>query len=104
MDKTLERIMELMRDNKIQDQEMIEYLGLARGTFGNWKRDKGRSYYAYIDKIADRLCVPIDYLIRGKAEESEGFTNEEIGLVESYRRLSKEKQDLIKRNVQLLLI
>ena len=70
MDKTLERIMELMRDNKIQDQEMIEYLGLTRGTFGNWKRDKGRSYYAYIDKIADRLCVPIDYLIRGKQKKA----------------------------------
>ena len=62
MDGTLERITKLMREQEIQDQVLIEFLKLPRGTFSNWRRNKGKSYYEYIDKIADRLGVTIDYL------------------------------------------
>ena len=51
-----------MKEQEIQDQVLIEFLKLPRGTFSNWRRNKGKSYYEYIDKIADRLGVTIDYL------------------------------------------
>ncbi|MBR1709084.1 MAG: hypothetical protein IJ719_09685 [Clostridia bacterium] len=69
MDNTLERIIALMNELKIQDQEMIEYLGLPCGTFSNWKRGRGKSYYEHIDRIADRLNVTIDFLFRGNTGE-----------------------------------
>ena len=65
MDDTLIRITILMKEQKILDWEFIEYLGLSCGTFSNWRRYKGKSYYECIDKIANRLGVTIDYLVRG---------------------------------------
>lgn len=102
MDGTLVRITTLMKERKIQDQEMIEYLGLTRGTFSNWRRDKGKSYYEYIDRIADRLGVSIDFLVRGNEIESDALSRQETELVEGFRQLSDEAKDVVLKNVRLL--
>lgn len=60
MDETLERIITIMKEKYINDYERIDYLGLPHGTFSNWRSEKGRSYYAHIGKISDRLDVSIN--------------------------------------------
>ena len=102
MDNTLQRIMEKMSEKHILDREMIEYLGLPKGTFSNWKRDKGKSYYAYIDKIADKLNVSIDYLIRGYEIEKLTLKAQEKTLIDNYRKLTQEGQKVVSANVSLL--
>ena len=102
MDATLERIIAKMTEEHIKDQEMIEYLGLPRGAFSNWRREKGKSYYYYIAKIADRLGVTIDFLIRGNEIEMNTLRENEKILIEYYRKLSKEGQKTISANVRLL--
>ncbi len=102
MDETLVRITTLMKEQKIQDQEMIEYLGLKRGTFSNWRRDKEKSYYENIDRIADRLGVSIDFLIRGNEIETDSLSRNEMELVECYRQLSDDAKDIVLKNARLL--
>ena len=102
MDGTLERITKIMKEQKIQDQVLIEFLKLPRGTFLNWRRNKGKSYYEYIDKIADRLGVTIDYLVRGHENKSDSLTSQETGLIDNYRKLTDEGRKIISANVKLL--
>ena len=64
-----------MKEQEIQDQVLIEFLKLPRGIFSNWRRNKGKSYYEYIDKIVDRLGVTIDYLVRGHEIKSDSLTS-----------------------------
>ena len=102
MYETLERIKETMKKLGIKDNEIENHLGIPKGTFSNWKRGKSRSYYEHIDKIADRLGVSIDYLIRGSEKEPDLLTSQESGLLEGFRRLSDEAKDVVLRNVKLL--
>ncbi|MBQ8093653.1 MAG: helix-turn-helix domain-containing protein [Clostridia bacterium] len=104
IDETLKRIISLMKEKKIQDQEMIEYLGLPRGAFSNWKREKGKSYYEYIDRIADRLDVTIDYLFRGKTTDTTVLTSNEKDFFENYRKLSSEKQAILFELSKVMLL
>lgn len=102
MDDTFERICTLMKEQKIQDQELITYLGLSRGTFSNWRRNNGRSYYEHIDIIADRLCVTIDYLVRGEDMETDSLSHQETELITNYRKLSDKGKEVASANVKLL--
>ena len=102
MDDTFERICSLMKEQKIQDQEMISYLDLSRGTFSNWRRNNGRSYYEHIDKIADRLGATIDYLIRGENIKTDSLSHQETELLNNYRKLTNEGKDVVSATVKLL--
>ena len=102
MDATLTRISTLIKEQKIKDQELIEYLELSRGAFANWRRDNGNAYYHHIDKIADRLGVTIDYLIRGYEIKSDSLTSQETELMDNYRKLTDEGRKIISANVKLL--
>lgn len=102
MDDTFVRICSLMKEQKIQDQEMKSYLDLSRGTFSNWRRNNGRSYYEHIDKIADRLGVTIDYLIRGENIKTDSLSHQETELLNNYRKLTNEGKDVVSATVKLL--
>lgn len=99
MDPTLQRILSLMNEQKITAIDMEKAIGATRRAFSNWQRGKGVSYYSYIDKIADRLGVTIDYLIRG-SENSLILSDVEIDVIYSFRKLSSEKQDAILENLK----
>ena len=58
--------------------------------------------WKYIDKIADRLGVTIDYLIRGHEIKSDSLTSQETELMDNYRKLTDEGRKIISANVKLL--
>lgn len=103
MDGTLERILKLLNEQKISANEMEKELCVPRGSFSNWKRGNGRLYYAYIDKIADRLGVSIDYLVRGvEIKNQDSLNGREMALVMNFRKLSDRAQKVVLENVELL--
>lgn len=102
MDTTLSRILELMKDNRVTAYSMENLLEVPHGSFSNWKRGKGKSYYEHIDRIADRLNVSIDYLVRGETADTEAISRREKELVEGFRQLPEQAQNLIMENVRLL--
>ena len=102
MDGTLERILAELNEKKVTAAEMEKELCIPRGSFSNWKRGNGRLYYAYIDKIADRLGVSIDYLVRGFDIEQDSLSAREVELITSFRKMSDRGQKVILENAELL--
>lgn len=102
MDGTLERILTQLNEKKISASEMEKELCVPRGSFSNWKRGNGRLYYAYIDKIADRLGVSIDYLVRGFDIDQDSLSARELELITSFRKMSDRGQKVILENAELL--
>ena len=92
---TLERIVTLMKQQNMPNKDMIACIGLRCGTFSNWRRGKGRSYYEHIDVIADCFGVTIDYLIRGREIKTASLADREAELVENYRKLSPEGKNAV---------
>ena len=102
MDETLKRILDLMKEQGVTAVGMEDLLGVPRGSFSNWKRGMGKSYYEHIDKIADRLGVTIDYLVRGQEIKTDALSSQEMDLVEGFRSLTDEAKDVMLKNVRLL--
>lgn len=92
-----------MKNKKVSESEMQELIGVPKGTFSNWKRNKGQSYYRYIDTIADRLGVTMDYLVRGHETVNGSMTKEEIALLNDYRRLTPPGKRVILENIRLIV-
>ena len=62
-DEVLERILELMKEKRVTAVDMEDLLKMQHGSFSNWKRGKGKSFYEHMAKISDRLEGSVDYLI-----------------------------------------
>ena len=60
------------------------------------------SIFRYIDKIADRFDVTIDYLIQGGEIKSDSLTSQKTELMDNYRKLTDEGRKIALANVKLL--
>ena len=93
----------LIKQGKTQT-ELLEYLGLHRNNFTEWKAGRKRSYLLYIDEIARYFDVSPTYLLRG--EEDEGTTklsqNEEK-LIQMYRYLHHESKEKLMATAEVLV-
>lgn len=92
-----------MKEQNITAQDMEIRIEVSRGTFSNWKRQKGHSYFEYIDKLADQLGVSIDYLIRGENMNTDALSHDEFELISNYRKLSSKARNHIAENIKLIL-
>ena len=102
MDECFNRIVELMKEQNVSYAEIERITNSARGTFSNWKRGKGKLYYSYIDVIADRLGVSIDYLIRGTQTHGDSLQKDEANLVEYYRGMSTKGKQVLLASAKLM--
>lgn len=95
-DKVIARMLEIMQEKRISQQELVEYLGLANGIFTNWKYKGSKSYMTYIDKIADCLGVSKTYLINGEDEQinRDSITRFEVEIIKMLRELDDRKREL----------
>ena len=94
------RIDDLLKQNHKQQKELIEYLGLARGTYTNWARRKSTSYLSYIEDIAIYFGVNANFLITGKSDMScdsllVALTPQEEKYLSCYRNASEDKKELL---------
>ena len=64
---TIDRVMELLNERKIEQKQLADYIGLSAQAFSQWKAGRNQSYLKYVDKIAEFLGVSTDYLL-GKDE------------------------------------
>ena len=103
-DKIIERMLEIMREKRISQQELVEYLGLANGIFTNWKYKGSKSYMTYIDKIAECLGVSKTYLINGEDEQinRDNITRFEVEIIKMLRDLDEKKRELSYQTIKML--
>lgn len=59
---TLDRILELVKKNNINQKDLTDYLGISKNSFTNWKGGLSRSYRQYLPQIAEFFNVSLDYL------------------------------------------
>ena len=102
--EVVSRITELLIKQGKTQTELLEYLGLHRNNFTEWKAGRKRSYLLYIDEIARYFDVSPTYLLRG--EEDEGTTklsqNEEK-LIQMYRYLHHESKEKLMATAEVLV-
>lgn len=98
---TLELILEQMKEKRVTAYAVEDVLGVPYGSFSNWKRGKGNSFYEHIDRIADQLGVTTEFLIRGDENTQYALSRQEMVLVEGSRKLSNETKDVVLKNVRL---
>ena len=60
---TIDRILALMKEEKITANALATELGLPNSAFSEWKRRKARPSVDVIIKIADYFDVTTDYLL-----------------------------------------
>lgn len=67
----LTRIMELLERSGHSQKELMDYLGIKKSAFTDWKAGKSQSYVKYASQIADYFGVTTDYILRGSNNHNE---------------------------------
>ena len=96
-DPVLLRIIAALKDIGKTEKELIEYLGMVRGTFTSWRYQNVKSYMAHIDEISEYLSVSPNYLLRGIDDEVnfETLSEAEIQLIKKYRSADESGKNFI---------
>ncbi len=84
-ESVVERIFEIMKEKKITQQQLADYLGVGQSTVATWKKRDCPPPINYLTKISQLLGVSIDYLATGsenpqvyKLSRTEDFIIREI--------------------------
>lgn len=96
--EVVSRITDLLIANGKTQTELLEYLGLNRNNYSEWKAGRKRSYLLYIDDIARYFQVSPTYLLRGGRD----FATEEKELIRLYRGMSQDARDKLMTMVETL--
>lgn len=64
----LDKISVLMKERRLKQKDLTDYLGVSKNVFTEWKSGRATSYMKYLPQIAEFLGVSVDYLC-GKAEK-----------------------------------
>ena len=65
----LTNILTLLKDQNKKQIELMNYLGLSKNVFTEWKSNRATSYMKYLPQIAEFFGVSVDYLL-GKETSS----------------------------------
>lgn len=74
---TLDKIINLLKQQGRFQKELTDYIGVSKGTFTDWKSGKTVSYNRYLPKIAEFFDVLVDYLV-GKDENPQKNYDDEL--------------------------
>lgn len=92
---------ELEQQGKTQ-AELITYLDLPKGIYSSWKVGRSWNFCEHLGEISTFLGVSAEYLVTGKVSNQEIKDSKERELIELYRKLSGEKQEMILQNIRWL--
>ena len=114
MDIMLQRISELLLEQKKSQKDLTDFLGITQNSYTNWKSGRNSSYKKYKYAIADFLDVTVDYLdgtsneknkpLVQKDEEPKENTIKIAGRNGKYieKRLTDEQIDTLSKMVEAL--
>lgn len=96
--EVFDRIDNIMKRKRKKNIDLVNYLGLTRTTYDNWRRGKSESYMDHIDKISDFLNVNPNYLLTGNEKYEEQIytiTIKEEKLLKLFRSISDKEADVL---------
>ena len=89
---TLTKILGIMKEQRVSQQEICRYLNLTKQTFSDWKSGKSESYLKYLPQIAEYLDVSVDYLLgKTPSPEREDIPEDEKRLRDLLSQMSEEQ-------------
>ena len=59
----LNKVLRLLKENKIKQKELTDYLCVSHNVFTEWKAGRNSSYRKHLPKIAEFFDVSVDYLL-----------------------------------------
>lgn len=93
----IERITKILDDRKISKNKMLTDLGLAKNSFNNWVSRGTSPSIEAMRKIANYLCVSVDYLLTGTEKETPPTDEQwERDLINDVSGLSPERRKQVK--------
>jgi len=109
------RINDLLHEQNKTQVQLINYLGMSRGTFTNWKKGMNRSYRFHLREIASFFHVTEAFIKEGtetaKGSVDENYcmlqsllTEDESNLLFIYRKLEPDTKMLLSGIAQKLVI
>ena len=86
---TLEKILNLMKDNNCDNQQLAIALGLNRQVVTDWRAGRSKSYKKYLYQIADYFNVSVDYLLGNAPKNTITLLNDDnIYMIPVYESVS----------------
>lgn len=61
--EVLNKILLLLKEKKVDQRDLSDYLGLSKNTMTGWKNGNNKSYMKHLPKIAEFFDVSVDYLL-----------------------------------------
>lgn len=81
-----------MKEQRVSQQEICQYLNLTKQTFSEWKAGRSESYLKYLPQIAEYLDVSVDYLLgKTPSPERKNIPEDEKRLRELLSQMSEEQ-------------
>ena len=104
MDDILIRILECMGNHHGAGKELADYLGISPNVITNWKNGSNRSYRRYLEQIAAKYGVSVDYLKYGlKTEKPATKSGDEPHKIPGYDKLTPANRAAIDQLIENLL-
>ena len=91
----IERITELLIQNGKTQKELMDYLGVAKAAYSDWKSGRSGSFRRHAEKIAEFLGSTPEYILYG--DTGDPGENE---LLKLYRRMDETKKERLLKFAQ----
>lgn len=97
METFIERLENILKQNKITQTEIAEAINLRRPTISEWKKNGNVPAGDICCKIADFLNVSVEWLITGKDKSLSVHDRE---LLKKYNLLTTEQKEMIDNQIE----
>ena len=100
----LERILELMKYQKVTDRDLENRLGIGKGMVSHWRNGRN-TYLQYINAICEYLKTNPNYIFGGVNYEDEmvHLSPVEKDLIKKYNLLTDKQKKYVYTGIELLL-
>ena len=95
----MNRLKELRKERRLSQAEVAKILNITHSGYSLWELDKVSIDNRSLQKLANLYNVSIDYIL-GKSKTITEMTNDEVELIEKYRKLNEIEQIKVKAYLQ----
>lgn len=107
---TLDKILYLLQERHIEQQEFAKAIGIRKQAISEWKNGTTKSYMKYIGKIAEYFDVSTDYLLGNTPDPSVTGTSyappivskDVASIIEHYNELSGNGKEKAREYIEML--
>ena len=94
------RIKEIRKSKKITAKELANYVNVAESTMSLYENGKREPDFKTLCLIAEYLDVSVDTPVGSPTSEEPQLSDSEVALLELFRNVSSEEQELVLRMIR----